>query len=282
MISHDIICSRCGWRNEPTARMCGGCGTPLTTNSNGLLTAEATPTSLNVQTPIVSDVGATTPATPTPLFEAARQAQNYTAPIPASPSYGAVAPVAVVPTMPSRTAGNRAGSMAVSVLIALVLLVVLGAIGYSSWGLLIQPGIQSQADAELNARMDTLITTVIPTHAGSVTVGADAFNRALAAQPQDSGGWLRDLRVHLYADELVFTYHFLTRTGSIVTHLEAVNGRLMVWGTIVYDALSEFETGAQVETVLNAGFGLLPASARYTAVTTVPGSVLLTIAGNGR
>ena len=29
MLPVDIICPRCGWRNETTARMCGGCGRPL-------------------------------------------------------------------------------------------------------------------------------------------------------------------------------------------------------------------------------------------------------------
>ncbi|MBF6591916.1 MAG: hypothetical protein IVW57_15515, partial [Ktedonobacterales bacterium] len=24
-----VVCARCGWPNEPTARMCGGCGQPL-------------------------------------------------------------------------------------------------------------------------------------------------------------------------------------------------------------------------------------------------------------
>src|SRR4051794_35556173 len=30
-----VTCTRCGWQNEPTARMCGGCGMPLRTTYPG-------------------------------------------------------------------------------------------------------------------------------------------------------------------------------------------------------------------------------------------------------
>ncbi|MEO7001035.1 MAG: hypothetical protein ABI068_04455, partial [Ktedonobacterales bacterium] len=274
MISQDIICSRCGWRNEPTARMCGGCGMPLTTNSNGLITAEATPTSLNLQTPVTpaSDIGATTPATPLPLpADVAPRDSRHTAPIPATPVYRTSAPAALTTAAPRGTSRNRGGNWALSLLIALVLLLILSAIGYSSWGLFIQPGIQTQVDAELNTRIDSMLRTAIPTQPGSASVSAVALNSTLAAQPQDSAGWVRNLRVQIYANnEAVFTFRFLMRDGIITTHLEAVNGRLMVYGTVVDGELSAFETGTQVEAAFNRGFSLLPATARYTGITSVP------------
>ncbi|HEV2459219.1 MAG TPA: hypothetical protein VGS80_12745, partial [Ktedonobacterales bacterium] len=30
-----VTCARCGWQNEPTARMCGGCGQPLRSSLPG-------------------------------------------------------------------------------------------------------------------------------------------------------------------------------------------------------------------------------------------------------
>src|SRR5262249_45620138 len=42
MLQAEIICGRCGWRNESTARMCGGCGQPLR-EFDPAATAAATP-----------------------------------------------------------------------------------------------------------------------------------------------------------------------------------------------------------------------------------------------
>lgn len=281
MISNDIICSRCGWRNEATARMCGGCGMPLTANSNGLITAESTPTSLNLQTPVTpaSDAGATTPETPLP-----RASANYTAPIRTPPfQSSAPVPAAIATAPPMVTPRAHRGNPAIGLLIALALILILSAIGYSSWGLFIQPGIQTGVDTELNTRIDSMIRGTIPTQQGATPVSADAFNRVLAAQPEDSSGWIHNLRVHIYGnDEVIFTFQFLMRIGSITTNLEAVNGRLKVYGTSVDDALSLFESGTQMEAVFNQGFSLLPTSAHYTAISSAPGSVTVTVAGNGR
>src|SRR5690348_12535280 len=116
----EIICPFCGWRNEPTARMCGGCGQPLHTPISAPVDPEAiTEPDLRRAMPIpggayAGDRARTRPALP-----------------PATP--------------PSRaTARQRAGwRLARNVLLALL---ALGIVGALAWASMVRPALHQRVD----------------------------------------------------------------------------------------------------------------------------------------
>src|SRR5258707_651983 len=140
--SDNITCQHCGWQNELTARMCGGCGMPLRVADPGA-------TTLATAAPAAGGWAAAAPATPTAYAHDAP-----TAFAPARPEPYSDAPAAP-PTPPLRWPGDeaarakaaRAGSAPGRgsapwwriPLIAGIVLVVLVAGSLGAWALAIRP-----------------------------------------------------------------------------------------------------------------------------------------------
>ena len=68
-----IQCAHCGWLNEPGARMCGGCGRPLTANMTNAANDEGRRPSPTRRSPILrlqtvaAPRGRATPLAPPPI-----------------------------------------------------------------------------------------------------------------------------------------------------------------------------------------------------------------------
>src|SRR5215472_6664384 len=141
MTTTDIMCSLCGWRNPSWARVCGGCGKPLSS-------AVPTPADATVQAPAPPTPSTSSDPYPYGMPEARGPSVSPTQPNPAVSPYapgttaGAWPPAGRPPQagMRRRSAGPRV--LTVLLIFLIVLLVACAA----AWAMLIRPAVHNQVD----------------------------------------------------------------------------------------------------------------------------------------
>src|SRR5258706_15765305 len=140
MTPSELMCPHCGWRNEGTARMCGGCGQPLRDSSGGQ---------------------------PRPASGSPYGAASYANDAPTSLSSGVEAPrnARAGPPGGGNPAawpgpGNSAGAAQASrsargwrraLLIVFVVLLVLAVRRIAAWSGIIRPAVHNAVDTQLRA-----------------------------------------------------------------------------------------------------------------------------------
>jgi hypothetical protein len=237
-----IRCPQCGWQNEPTAIMCGGCGQPLRTTaamgvagSDPLPSAEPTTAS---DLPTLYDV-------PPPVAASTR---HTGAPWPGTQA---------APQPRARGRGFRRGLLALAITLA-VLAVIAGGL----WSLLVRPALHSQVDGLIGQSLDQAVARVPQISAddlpalGSIPVTAGDINAELQ-QALPSGSRLNSVTVLFRSGMVVGTYSAYGTTGTVQTTLQVQGGQLQVAGTQVSGPLGWVETGDELQATLNQGLAQL-------------------------
>jgi len=283
--------------------MCGGCGAPLTHNnqpvSDGATVAipdlpgpsDRTPPTAGAYAAATS-VNDTQPTPPTPVD---LRSSAYMTAMPATPitpvsrpttppTYVAVG-VAAPPSAPPTRAARRWGAIWARVAIILVVaLIVLGALGYGSWGLFVAPSIHSPVDSELHTRFATLVNAAFKTSNTAKPITLTDAQATNALGPDDSSEWLQDVRMRFDQNIVYLTFTFEGSSGDISTHLFVENGRLKVAATTVNGYLAgdnlfaPIETGQQAEAAFNDALAQLPTGEVFQQVSVASGLLTITLA----
>jgi hypothetical protein len=266
MTQSELMCPHCGWRNEETARMCGGCGQPLRDSSAGPLRpasgspygaasyANDAPTSLSAGVEAPRNARAGPPGGGTPA---------------AWPGPGNIAGASQAPQ--SARGWRRA------LLIVFVVLLVLAFGGVAAWSGIIRPAVHNAVDTQLRADFARAIQSIpgdLPPVPYQITA-ADANDYLVAHPPTDSR--LQDLQVHFSDNGIILTYTYNGSDGSVKTTLLSNGGGIKVSGTTVTGALSVFESGDEMEAALNAGLANWPRTDKVTDIHTDGDTLFMTV-----
>ncbi|MFI5272517.1 MAG: zinc ribbon domain-containing protein [Ktedonobacterales bacterium] len=228
------FCPNCGWQNDDTARMCGGCGVPLPSD----------PFPAQSERTVTMAVPPGTPATgydsATVFAPAAAPAAPYW---PAQPAAGAA----------TRRAARRGGCARRALLTLLVLAVLLTCGVLSAWTLLIRPPLHAKMDGGIRSALNTLVDTVNarvaqlpPGASGTITVTAADLNAQLITQAT--------ARVPIHGVSLDFTdggvdlnYALGNSQGRLFARLAASGGRLLAQAATVSGPLKLIESGDELQ-----------------------------------
>ncbi len=237
-----IQCARCGWLNDPGARMCGGCGRRLVasvTNApmKGGVPADEAITDPELQT-VAAPRGRATPIAPPPL-----------------------------PT------GRRMSPVARVFLILGVVILILVCVCAGAWGLVIRPSLHNQVDGSIRAQMDNLadqanaaLIEAIPTiqaNRGSFvrSVAASTLNQQIAASASSQSP-VSNTHVSFADGQLKITFDSNNQQNSITTTLGTASGHLVARGTTVTGLIALVESGPELESSINGALGRLPPNAQ--------------------
>lgn len=269
-----IICAHCGWQNDSTARMCGGCGMPLrsidpgaTSQDNagpggwgpgpGNLVSQDAPTIMSPGGGNVAAQAYAQPATPPGI------PQIPTPVTAASPA--AAWPAAGQAKAKPATRRFRWWIIPVAILIALI---VLGFLGLGVWGLGIQPSTANSVNATfpsaLNSAFAQVNGSLTPNHNGQVQISAATLDALIKAKSPSSGpvtaidfNYITFPRAGF---KLTYTFNFFGAEEQDTTaELSLESGRLAARSTVVDGSMSLFESGDQMEQNLNNALGFLTA-----------------------
>ncbi|HLJ81058.1 MAG TPA: hypothetical protein VKT52_06195 [Ktedonobacterales bacterium] len=285
MIPGDITCSHCGWRNEATARMCGGCGQPLRQSPNSPATA-------TVAIPAGWASGAESGAT-TPVDIPAAFAPTVAAP-PTAGAYSPPSPLAAPSVWPGATpAGRRSGASPAAKknpwrvpIIVLVVLCVLLAAGLGAWALVLRPAIHSSVDSQLRSALDTAIEEAAPASATissgevfTIKIPASALNADIENELDNIP--VKNVQVQFRANGFIrATYSFLGRDGGITTQLVPLaNGRVEAQNTNVTGLLKLVESADEMTATFNEALGRLPPQYRVTQITAANDTLTISVTG---
>lgn len=256
MSEGDVLCKFCGWRNESSARRCGGCGRPLRDGEP----VEAAPSAPTLGwSPTV------------PLPGPAPAAGSASRPMPGSP-------------VPSARAGRK-GNVGRAALAAVILLALALAI---AWSAVIRPAIHAQVDGQLRGLLDAGVRQAtaplssipqgqhIPTLQITVTA-ADLTDQLRAQIPPDSP--LKDVAVSFTGGRMVIAYTALNLPGAVSTTLSVAGARLVAGDTRVDGPLGLVESGDEMQAAIDEALAQAPtaipiksASADADTLTIIVGS----------
>ena len=278
--------------------MCGGCGAPLTHNdtpqNEGATVAIADLPGFSDRTP--PSAGAYAPGMnpndtqPTPPTAVELRSSMYLSAAPATPISRPTTPPTYIPTSGSAPAtppplpkrrGVVWGRVAV---IVVVVLLVLGAAAYGSWGLFAAPSLHTSVDAELHTHLANLVNAAFKPTGATKTVTLTNGQATNALGQVNSSEWLQDLSLHFNQGVIDLTYTFAGSSGDISTHIFVASGRLQVAATTVNCALAgdnvfaSIETGPQAEAAFNDALAQLPASEVAQSVSVSNGLLTFSIA----
>lgn len=287
MSPETLVCARCGWRNEATARMCGGCGRPLRALDPAATTA-VHPVSQDTAFPSAPTSYATgtrtayAPAERSPYAPPSTLTSSTLTPsTPSTPSRWPDASGAMTPR-PAAASPRRSRGWARALVVFLVVLLILTGGLLSAWALVIRPAIHTAVDSSLRAALDNAVQaataniTIVPN--GQYTLPAAAFDAEIQRQlPTDSH--ISDTHLDFARDGVRVTFRFFGRPGSITTHLAASDGHVVARGTTVTDVLSLVESGNEMEATLNEALGRLPSRYRVTGIRAANHALIVSIGG---
>jgi hypothetical protein len=262
---------QCGWRNEPTALRCGGCGSPLSAAA------------VSQPAPFVGGYDATRYASegPTQLASAPAPAPGR----PQAPAYAQGAPVwpgAV--GQPQASARKRRGPWR-GLLVLLLVLAILAGGAAGTWAMVLRPAIHHILDSRLRTALDNLVAEVpaqpnvtLPPglHDVSTSIPAAAFNEQLAREAAATGN-VRDPQVHFQNGDVIISFVAFGRTTEVTTRLVAQGGRVYAEQTTVNCPLCFVETGSELQDTFNEALGRLPAAYDVTAITANADMLSLTL-----
>ncbi len=244
-----IVCANCGWRNEPSAMMCGGCGRPLY-GGPSRLARSSQPVDLEDTIP---DIPTVEPRT---------------------------APTAVVPAPkpgPSRATQPAKRRRGRRLLVGcLVTLAVLLAVAIGCWVEIIRPVAHTIVDNELRNVLETAASKAPVYPPGTVAVTEAQVNQKLA--DHDFGRVpIRQIAAQFRGGSAGITYTLPITGGSVRTELVVHDGKLFAEDTHVEGLAGFIETGNELQATLNDALALLPTDDVFGSVTAQNGTLSVTI-----
>lgn len=246
MASTGIQCAHCGWQNEPGARMCGGCGRPLTTGAMNMGMSGVSP-----------DEASTDPELQTVAAPRARMRP--------------VAPASIPPT-------RRTNVVARVFLVLGVIVLIIACICAGAWGLVIRPSLHSQVDSSIRTQMNALadqagtaLTVAIPlirANGGKLagSVAAAQLNEQIKGS-ESAQSPVSNTHVSFTEGQLKITFDSNNQQNSIATSLATASGRLVARGTTVTGLIAIVESGPELESAINTALSRLPPDPQITGVT---------------
>lgn len=261
MVPSERICANCGWRNETDARMCGGCGQPLTTFGAGLRNVSSAPRRAD-GTPFTS-TGAGGDA-PTEYMPGGINDPYAPKVGGASPAHWPAAQPRPAYGPPAPPARRRGGSCLQRTLLALLALVVVtSCCGVGLWTFVLRPALHTATDSQIRAGLDSTFDDVsnaleqalprLPkgTYPDILPIKAADINAAL----QDSAAkkvMPAGTEIHFIgADGVQVTYLLGGKPHTATTHLYVLNGHVSARDTTDDFPLSMWESNDELEATIN-------------------------------
>lgn len=279
-----VTCMRCGWQNEPTARMCGGCGMPLRSSDPGAtsnvdivgnLESSALP---NTPEPGNIAYPHDAPTAYAPYHDQPPQANAYSVPVVTAPSrQQGDAPATWAGPAVAGHSNKHMQTQARSPwwripLIVLVVLSVLVGSGLGAWAFIIRPPIHAQVDSSLRSSLNSAIEPVTARISQlprgqtlQLTVSASEVDQQIQRH-MPAGSSISDVRLHFANDSVQISYVLNGSVGAITTHLQITQGRLQAQATTVDYPLAFVEDGNEMEGAINDAFARLQVSITILAV----------------
>ncbi len=243
-------CPHCGWQNEPTAIMCGGCGQPLqATRAIGAVGGGQAPE---------GDLPTTLDVRP-PMAPAARPTGA-----PAQP----IAPPAS-DMAPRRGRVGVGGCVARGLLVLVITLGVLAGIAASVWGLAIRPTAHARVDGAISRALQQGVARVPPVPPQALRAGLTSFEatesevNAELRQDLNSGQGLESVSVSFQSGVVVLTYTAYGMTGTIRARPRVQGGALQITQTHVSGPLGWVESGDELQATVNQGLAPLRSKTPY-------------------
>jgi hypothetical protein len=254
-MTQGIQCSRCGWQNDSSAIMCGGCGQPLRASGAALDygpsvdvaapagSLPAAPVSPDFDMPTMQDVALTQPIAQT-ASPPSRISQGKPAVWPGASSGPAARPA-------TRQRWWR-GPLA-----ALIVLGMLAALIVGVWALVIRPVAHAQADGAIAGMLDVAVGSLPPIPeealalAGPEVTVTDVEINNLVLQHLPTNSNVDSLAIAFRPGMIVANYSAFGQSGTIETRLQARNGELVATDTRVTGILGWVESGDELQATLN-------------------------------
>lgn len=261
-----VICTRCGWHNEAGARMCGGCGQPLSAVGATPVSAPSTPRHAD-GSPITStsDSGdAPTAYTPGGAYDygaAGMSPQPTAAPARWPAQAQRPQPAYALEAQPTKRRGRSCLQRAMLTLLTLV--VVTSCCGVGLWSFVLRPALHTATDNQIRTGLDNMfdqasntLEVALPqlpqgTYRDSLPITAADINAKIqgvaAKKSMPSGS-----EVHFIgSDGIQVTYLLAGKPHTVTTHVYVVNGRLRARNTTDDFPLSAWESNDELETTIN-------------------------------
>lgn len=289
MTPGDITCAQCGWRNEASARMCGGCGQPLR-SPTGTQATIAVPAGWGTG----PEPGATTPVEAHTGYTSAMvppAANVYTPPALGGPSPGYQDTPSLWPG--ATPAGQRGGMKPPAkrnprraLLTVFVVLCVLLAAIFGAWALVVRPAIHNTVDSQLRSALDGAIEQATPANATippgyrlTITIPASLLNADI--QNELGNVPVQNVQVHFRGNGYVLAgYTFLGRNGTIVTQLVPLaNGRVQAENTTITGLLKLVENDDEMTAAFNEALGRLPPQYHVTQIAAANDTLAIIVTG---
>lgn len=244
MAMTELVCPHCGWHNDATARMCGGCGKPLAV--------------------ALTSAG--------PRMSTYPQGEEPTDPDIQAPGTGRAAggTLGVSPT----TQGCLGRGALVLGVLALVVLFGCAAI----WGLAVRPALHAAVDQQIRSQLQTAVDQTnaqmpaladaldtLPGKKGQNTITAAAFNQSIQATVPASGP-VQKVHVSFPAGQVAVTFSTFGVDGSLTTHLTSEANKPHASGTTITGLLTYVETADDIENAMNSAFAGLQPTVAVTGI----------------
>ncbi|HEV2238889.1 MAG TPA: hypothetical protein VGR57_19680 [Ktedonobacterales bacterium] len=271
MVNGEIQCARCGWHNEATAIMCGGCGQPLRAS------APSYPPPATAQW---AQAPATTPGVP-----AARRASGASnAPTWPAPG-GWVPPANAAPAARAAARPRRSGCLSgclwtLAITVTLFALLVAG-----TWGLVVRPAVHAQADSALASGIGALIASVpaIPEQAlqftGPTFTVSEASTNDLLRQAAPAVNGMQTLTARYTPG--VARVHYAARgwAGDITMRPLVRGGQIAVEDVHVTGILGWIESGPELQVTLNRQLAALTGKTPhgFASLSVATGQMMVTL-----
>ncbi len=254
-MTQGIQCSRCGWQNDSSAIMCGGCGQPLRASGAALGYGPSVDVVAPAGSPTAAPVNSDSDM-PTVQGVALTQPMAQTASIPNRISQGQPAAWPGTSSGPAARPATRR-SWWRGPLAALIVLGVLAALIVGAWALVIRPVAHAQADGAIAGILDVAVGSIPPIPEEALSVAGPAVtvtdveinNLVLRNLPANSN--VDSLTIAFRPGMIVANYSAFGQSGTIETRLQTRNGQLVATDTRVTGILGWVESGEELQATLN-------------------------------
>jgi hypothetical protein len=269
----DIVCQNCGWQNEPTARMCGGCGRPLRESDPGA-TAFVGGAGIGLASPAENGATLAHDAPTLAGLETALDAPPLKVAWPGVAASRGKRAHADGAAAPSETPWWRI-PLIVGAVLAVLVIALLG-----TWALGIRPAIHTSLDTQMRTVLDSgVYAAFTPSSAlssGTYNISASSLNSLVATQ-LSAGSPVSNVTIAFAHNQVIVTYAFWGSSGQVVSSLGVQNSRAVATGTSVDCPLCLVESGDEMEATFNDALSKIPSTVQVTNIATINDVLKVTV-----
>lgn len=249
-----VICPRCGWSSEVTARVCGGCGQLLPAAGSSAASSDAT----------IPDVwGGAVYDAEVPLA-GTQHAENR----------AFSRPQAAAGARPSRR--HRFGGCLLAAIMTFALLCAVGAL---AWASAVRPMLHARVDSTIHQQLADAAAQMPALPPGTYSLPVSGLENALLAQlPQPLTAQHFDIVGDPPALKLSFTTYQVP--GQVTVQLGVRNGALVATGARVTGPLGLIESGSELQATITSAFAGMAAHDPLTSVSVRNGQLEFVTAGH--